>query len=137
MCEGVRYRSGPDILTSLFKHQRPRLPVKLKEGGYRQLPWGRRNGEPGALPFGGWAKLDAIHGGYWDRFFPIPVKIPCEYYMLLDHEGREKWYLNAMKRSIQGLLAREGHERRVYIVTVEPAIEEIDFHPHSPRLVDG
>lgn len=135
MCEGVRFRKNKEILTSLYRHEKALLPVMLKSGEQILLPWGRKHGQPGELPFGGWAKLDAIHGGHWDRFFPIPVKIPCLYYMLIDHEGREKWYQNVMKQKIQGLLAQGKNERRVYIVTVEPDVDMVDFHPHSPRFV--
>jgi len=137
MCDGVRFQQRKEILTTLYRHERPVLPVLLKSGEERLMHWGRKHGQPGQMPYGGWAKLDAIHGGHWDRFFPIPVKIPCLYYMLIDHEGREKWYPNVMKEFLQGLIARVGHERRVYLVTVEPDIDLVDFHNHSPRMVKG
>ena len=52
-----------------FPSPQAALPVRLKSGGHVLLPWGRREGEAGALPIGGWARHESILVGKWDRFF--------------------------------------------------------------------
>jgi hypothetical protein len=52
----------------------PMLPVLKKDGSIELLPWGRRQKQPGFLPVTGWAKIESIYGGVWERYFPKPVK---------------------------------------------------------------
>ena len=105
--------------------------------GLRQLlPWGRRRDQKGELPLGGWARLDAIYAGRWDRWFPIPVKLPIRQFMEKDLEGRSHWYDLTRGQWIQGLVARNGHEQRVYVVTVEPELADA-VHDRWPRLISG
>ncbi len=49
------------------------LPVGLRRRpGEVQLlcPGGGRQGPEGRLPLGGWARLNAIHAGRWEHWFP-------------------------------------------------------------------
>lgn len=137
MCDAVRFQLGQEILSVNFTQPAARLPVRMRDGSVRLFPWGRRSKQPGKLPLGGHASLDAIHSGAWDRFFPKPVKIPHLAFMEKDFENRSNWYDNGMPtaRFIQGLLAREGAEVRVYIVVLKPGAEVSYYHETWPRIV--
>lgn len=136
MCGGVLYQSDGESRRLFFPNQRATLPVVTRSGRVVQLAWGRRRGEPGALPFGGWARLEAIRRGGWERWFPTPVRLPLRGFMEQDMEGRSHWYTLTRGQFVQGLVARDGGERRVYVVTVEP--ERADaLHARWPRLVAG
>jgi hypothetical protein len=133
MCESIYYHHLGTDIRQVFPNPTAVLPVKLKRGAIL-LPWGRRQTQAGVLPLGGWARLDSIHAGRWDRFFPKSVKLPVASFMQRDIEGREHWYELIKGQYIQGLVAREGQERRVYIVTITPEAEDA-IHERWPRIV--
>lgn len=137
MCEAVRYFLEGELLSVTYSQASAKLPVLLRDGTITLLPWGRRKTQGGLLPVGGVIHIDVIYSGRWDKYFPKPIKIPYTAYMLRDFEGRLKWYENLVPKTnfIQGLLAKEGNERRVYIVTREPTIDIADFHDRMPKLV--
>jgi hypothetical protein len=112
------------------------LPVALKGGGHELVTWGRRKEEPGKLPPGGWARLDSIKAGKWDKYIPTPVHFGVAAFMEKDNYGVSRWYLVNGIYWMQGLLAWDGKERRVYVVTVEPELEEQrKHHERWPRFV--
>lgn len=137
MCDAIRYWWGKELASVQFTIRRASLPVRMKEGKFQLRPWGRRKGEPGKLPFGGTVKQEAVHAGMWDRFMPLPVKIPYQAYMIRNFEGRETWHDNVWGPThyIQGLLAREGNEHRVYIITIEPDVIDSEFVSVMPKMV--
>jgi len=136
MCSGVEFEYQGDVLKSYFPNPYAKLPVRKKDGSIILMPWGRREKQDGHLPRGGWARLDAIYAGKWDKYFPRPVKIPVLRYMEKDYEGKSHWYELLKRDCIQGLLAREGNELRVYVVTIEAEYQDLDYHERSPRIVD-
>ena len=136
MCGGVYYSHQGQDVRVYFPNPKAMLPVRTRGGGILLLPWGRRKDQRGALPLGGWARLDAIYAGRWDRWFPVPVKLPIRQFMEKDLEGSSHWYDLTPGQWIQGLVARDGHERRVYVVTVEPQLADA-VHERWPRLVNG
>lgn len=85
---------------------------------------------------GGWARLDSIHNGKWDRWFPMPVKIPILSFMEKDISGESHWYDITKGKFIQGLIAREGNELRVYIVTIQPERSDA-VHERWPRILSS
>ncbi|HHH39925.1 MAG TPA: hypothetical protein ENK50_10170, partial [Sedimenticola sp.] len=119
-----------------FPNPRARLPVKRRDGGIERLPWGRRKSQRGRLPLGGWARLESIYEGRWDRWFPIPVKIMVSQFMEKDIEGNSHWFDLSAGKWIQGLVARRDHERRVYVVTITPEMEGA-VHERWPRILSG
>lgn len=137
MCEAVRYLFGEDLMSVAFSSSGAKLPVLLKDGSIRLLPWGRRSSQKGNLPLGGCASLDSIYAGKWDKYFPQSVKIPYTAFMQRDFEGRAKWYENLVTKInfIQGLVAKEGNEKRIYIVMTEPDIDVTEFHDRWPRIL--
>ena len=133
MCGGVEFTHRGRDYRLYFPNPRAVLPVRQRNGEVCLLPWGRRSNQVGKLPRGGWARLDSIYAGRWDRFFPVPVKIPLIRFMEKNVDGESRWYDLPKGQWVQGLVAREQREQRVYIVTIEPEIENAD-HDRWPRI---
>lgn len=137
MCGGVYFKHGDAVLRVFFPNPRAELPILMQGGNIQLLAWGRRQKQPGQLPATGWARLDAIYAGRWDKFFPIPVKIPVLSFMEKDLEGQSHWYDMQKGQFIQGLIARNNNERRVYVVIIEPELEDAQIHSRWPRVVQA
>lgn len=135
MCNGVRYLIGSEVIQTYFPNPKSTLPIKQKNGDVLQVPWGRRKEQLGKLPATGWARLDSIHAGKWDRFTPVPVKLPLLEFAEKDISGKNHWYEITKGQIVQGLLARLGHEQRVYVVTIEPEFDG-NGHDRWPRLMN-
>ncbi|MEJ2530121.1 MAG: hypothetical protein P8Z39_08740 [Gammaproteobacteria bacterium] len=136
MCGGVYYLINGEEVRTYFPNPKACLPVKKRSGGIELLPWGRRKGQAGDLPLGGWARLDSIYAGRWDRWFPTPVKLMASQFMEKDIEGQSNWYDITPGKWIQGLVARYNSERRVYVVTITPEREDA-VHERWPRILSG
>lgn len=136
MCGGVYYLIDGQEVRTYFPNPKACLPVRKRDGGMELLPWGRRKEQAGRLPLGGWARLESIYEGRWDKWFPIPVKLPIRQFMEKDFEGNSHWFDLTRGKFIQGLVARCEHERRVYVVTVVPETDEA-IHPRWPRILSG
>jgi hypothetical protein len=136
MCGGVLYRYQGQEIRVFFPNPKATLPVKGRHDDALLLPWGRRQQQVGQLPLGGWARLDAIYAGRWDRWFPIPVKLTIAGFMEKDIEGRSRWYDLTRGQYVQGLVARYRHEQRVYVVTITPEREDA-LHERWPRILNA
>lgn len=136
MCGGVEYQDGARTARVFFPQPEARLPVRRRDGGVAWLPWGRREDEAVALPGGGWARLESIQAGKWDRYRPRPVLIPVIRFMEKDRDGRSHWFDVPERCMVQGLLATGGGERRVYVVTVDAPEDLSPLHDRWPRLVE-
>ncbi len=134
MCEGVLYEHNGREIRIRFASPGARLPVARRHGAPLLLGWGRRRNEKGALPFGGWARLEAIKNGRWDKWQPRPVRLPLRAFMEIDIEGENSWFKLNGGQWIQGLVAREGGEQRVYVVTITPERAEA-LHQRWPRII--
>jgi len=136
MCGGVYYYHNNQDVRVYFPNPKATLPVITKNKEIELLPWGRRKEQQGHLPMGGWARLDSIYSGRWDKWFPIPVKIPVKQFMEKDIEGNSHWFDLTNGQYIQGLVARDKYERRIYVVTVTPELSEA-VHDRWPRILSG
>lgn len=134
MCKGAMYRHRRQEIRASFSNPGARLPVAKRYGEPALLPWGRRRNESGALPFGGWAHLDAIKAGRWDRWQPRPVRLVLLAFMETDIQGGDYWFELNDGQWVQGLVAREGKEHRVYVVTLTPEMPDA-LHPRWPRII--
>ncbi|MBE9515784.1 MAG: hypothetical protein IME93_02280 [Proteobacteria bacterium] len=134
MCGGVYYKHGDQDVRTYFPNPAAMLPVKRKSGDVELLPWGRRQQQKGVLPLGGWARLESIYSGRWDKWFPVPVKLPITSFMEKDLEGHTHWYDLTKGQWIQGLVARNNNEQRIYVVTIVPEMEDA-VHDRWPRIL--
>jgi hypothetical protein len=136
MCGGVYYIINGEEVRTYFPNPKACLPVKKRLGGIELLPWGRRQQQAGDLPLGGWARLDSIYAGRWDKWFPTPVKLMVSQFMEKDIEGHSHWFDITPGKWIQGVVAHWNNERRVYVVTIAPEMEEA-VHERWPRILSG
>lgn len=135
MCGGVYYQKDGEVHRSYFPNPKAQLPVLTADGDTELVQWGRREKQGGQLPVTGWARLDSIKAGKWQRCDPIPVKIPVLSFMEKDYQGQSHWYDLTKDQFIQGLLAQAGSEKRVYVVTVPPGAENAHIHNRWPRII--
>lgn len=136
MCGGVYYIHKNQESRIYFPNPKAVLPVIEKDKNIVLLPWGRRKEQKGNLPMGGWARLDSIYAGRWDKWFPIPVKLPVTQFMEKDIQGNSHWFDITKGQFIQGLIARDKYEQRVYVVTIAPELEDAT-HERWPRILSG
>lgn len=136
MAEGVMYHYQDQIHTVYFPNPKAALPVRLTNGQVKLVTWGRRSAQVGELPLGGWANLQSIYKGRWDIYIPKPIRLPIIKFMEKDFEGNTHWYDVTHGQWIQGLLAHEGNELRVYIVTITPEHHNT-CHERWPRIMVG
>ena len=134
MCGGVTYEHDGETIKTYFPNPYARLPVRKRNGGIELLPWGRRKNEPSHLPNGGWARLESIHAGRWDRWQPKPVRLQLINFMEKDIHGVSHWFNLTRGQWIQGLVAREKQELRVYVVTITPEMPDA-IHERWPRIM--
>lgn len=120
MCGGVQFTIDEKEWTIYFPNPKAKLPVIKKDGSIILLPWGRRKEEAGELSLGGWARQESIEKGIWHKYLPIAVKISAKRFMEKDFDGVSHWFDMTQGQYIQGLVAREQDELRVYIVTIVP-----------------
>lgn len=136
MCGGVYYTLQGQEIRAYFPNPAAQLPVMRRNREVMLLPWGRRQKQQGALPLGGWARLDSIYAGRWDKWFPKAVKLPIASFMEKDIEGNSHWFDLTKGQWIQGLIARHGSEQRIYIVTITPEMESA-VHARWPRIISS
>lgn len=120
-----------------FAQRNARLPIYLpKTKEVILIPWGRRPKEQSTLPFGCCARRAAIHAGDWDKFNPKPIRISVDGFMEEDVAGTAHWFEVTKGNFVQGLLATNQTERRVYVVCISPPADEVHFE-QWPRLITG
>lgn len=134
MCVAVEYQNQDKIITPYFPNPYALLPVKQKNGEVQLLPWGRRESQAGNLPLGGWARLDSIQAGKWEKYFPKPVKIIVDKFAEKDTERKTHWINLRKDQFLQGLLARYDQEVRVYVVTIASDAAQ-HIHHRWPRIM--
>jgi hypothetical protein len=134
MCGGVYYIIDGQEVRTYFPNPKAQLPVQKRDSRIELLPWGRRKNQSGHLPLGGWARLESIYAGRWDKWFPKPVKLMVSQFMEKDIEGNTHWYDLTPGKWVQGLVAYWDNERRVYVVTVSPEHEDA-IHDRWPRIM--
>ncbi len=134
MCDGIQYTYKGHEIKTYFENPDAMLPVRTKHGEIKLLPWGRRQQQVGDLPLGGWARLEAIREGKWDAYFPKPVSLAVNQFMVKDIIAQPHWYTMTRGQWLQGVLAHCGNEWRIYIVTITPEDMQA-IHERWPRVV--
>tara|TARA_R110002167_G_scaffold202049_1_gene405778 strand:+ start:6963 stop:7379 length:417 start_codon:yes stop_codon:yes gene_type:complete len=134
MCVGVIYQYESRVIKTYFTNPKSSLPVLMKNGSIQLLPWGRRQKQSGALPLGGWARIESIETGFWDKYFPIPVKLMVnEFFSEETATGNIKCRTITEGSFMQGLVATDRQEIRVYVVTITPTEDQI--HDRWPKIL--
>lgn len=138
MCGGVIYTFNDKKERIFFPNPYAQLPIRMRDGSERLIPWGRRTEQSGFLPQGGWARLDSIKQGKWQRYHPLSVKIVVEQFMEKDKDKQSHWFMLKEGQYIQGLVAQLSDEQRVYVVTTNfeehPEMNGA-IHDRWPRII--
>jgi hypothetical protein len=137
MPEAVIFYYQQKTYTVYFTQAKAMLPVKLKSGEVKLVPWGRRENENSEMPLGGWARLVSIKNekdNRWHLYLPKPVQIPVDKFMEKNHEGQRCWYEITKGKCLQGLLANHDNEYRLYIVTIDPE-DLMNCHYRWPHII--
>jgi len=118
-----------------FSNYQAKLPVKTKlTESSKLVTWGRRKHEKGRLPFGSCVSFSELHSEVWSAWFPKTVIIPASSFIEQDIEGQSKCFNLTKGKWVQALLVKSNRERRVYVVTVRPSIENCMFE-RWPRIL--
>ena len=137
MCGGIKYqdKAGKEWKV-YFPNPKAALPVIKKGGEIEWVTWGKRKEENVPyFPNGGWARLDSIKEGKWQRFHPTPVLLPVNSFMEKDHEKVSHWFDMKPDEVIQGLLTVHDDIARVYVVTTDTPAEFSFIHDRWPRII--
>ena len=128
------YIKEDEIQKIYFPNPTAVLPVLKRDGSFMYCPWGRREKQEGALPLGGWAQLESLKKGIWDKYFPKHVKIYVQEFMERDKAtGQTNWFSVTKGSYIHGIIAQHNNEFRLYVVTI-PSHDK-DIHDLWPRII--
>ena len=129
----------------LFESQTPQPAIRLTSGAVAFYPWGTRgptyyagDNTPGwaiKFPVGGWAPLDGIRAGEWQRFEPRPVRILVTRFLQVGAFQVPRYFALLRGEFVQGLLATLSNDTRVYVVTVPEPAEYADEQWYWPRIL--
>ncbi|MHB8088252.1 MAG: hypothetical protein ACYDH2_08365 [Anaerolineaceae bacterium] len=137
MCGGVKYTDNQNkTWTVYFPSPKAALPVLKKDGEIEWITWGKRKEENAPeFPNGGWARLDSIKQGKWQRYLPRPVLIPIHSFMEKDADKVSHWFDMKPDEVLQGLLTIQDSVARVYVVTTDTPEEFTYIHDRWPRVI--
>lgn len=138
MCGGVKYTDRQNkTWTVYFPSPKAALPVLKKDGEIEWVTWGKRKEEDAPqFPNGGWARLDSIKDGKWQRYKPRPVMIPIQSFMEKDHDKTSHWFDLQPNELLQGLLTVQNDVPRVYVVTTDTPGAYSYIHDRWPRIIE-
>jgi hypothetical protein len=86
MCSAIEYLGK----RYYFKDNPATLPVLLKSGQVELVRWGQSYADSDPkFPRGACARLDSVHQGKWDKYWPRPVKIEADKFMERDSKRQE------------------------------------------------
>ena len=134
MCGGTEYLHNGEKIRVYFPMPDAKLPVRTKQGATTLVTWGRKKEQAGYSPAGGWARLESIKNGVWEKYNPIPVKIPVLRFMEKDRQKVSHWFDLPDHSFLQGLLINDQEQSRVYVVTTQPT-DKNAIHDRWPRII--
>ncbi len=146
MCDSIEYFLDEERYVAQFGEPGIQLPIRSRGGRIDFYRWGavgpdyitldNRPGWAAKFPETNCAPLCEVRAGTWNRMAPQPVRIVAARFCLVDSWQVEHWYSLGPGEFIQGLLAKLGPERRVYVVTTDAPAEQADFFSEGwPRIV--
>ena len=134
MCAGLVFKDdkNPELTYKVyFPIPYAKIPIITKDRVKETVFWGRRNEKEFSetkLPITGWAKIESIKKGWWNRFNPEKVYIPALKYMEKDKEGKSHWFEVDDGKYIVGLKVKWNDIVACYIVTIPTPKDFIHIH---------
>lgn len=119
--EFEKQRRG-DLVETFFWQAKPFLPVE-ENGLVHLYHWGNREMSV-VLPKTGWAKIESLRDGLWDKFNPRKVLVPSVY----GYE-KKKWFKTP--GGVAAVKVRYGDIVRVYLLTQKATLDFIDYTGHG------
>ena len=136
MCGGAKFKESSGKEWKIyFPNPKAALPVAHKDGSIEWVKWGRRKEEQVPFVQGGWARLDSIEAGKWERNNPTHVKLAVQAFMEKDADKVSHWIDVPNGQSIEALIIEYDGEKRLYVVTEDTPAEYSWVHDRWPRLV--
>jgi hypothetical protein len=143
---GIEYYLEGEAKAVYYDSASPELPVRLRGGCISFYRWGTRGatyyasdnvaGWGAKFPETGWAPLEEIKAGKWDRFEPRSVRILAARFLQVDSWTVPRYFTLKAGQFIQGLLAHiSPHYTRLYVVTVPLPSEHAGEQWQWPRIV--
>ncbi|MBI4913090.1 MAG: hypothetical protein HY823_10165 [Acidobacteria bacterium] len=123
-----------EVVRVLFPN--PRAALLVDPGTGTWLPWGRRKGEPGDWPEGGWARFESLSKPYWTRWEPEPLLVHPVRWMEKDPQRRSHWFDLVKGEGIHVLRLHRAPGSPVYVVTVPSSGGFEEIHDRMPRVVE-
>lgn len=135
MCGGVEARDAERSFKVYFPSPKAAFPVMLEGGeALGWVKWGRRKEEAGSGPQGGWARLETVERGGWDKYRPLRAFGLIDRYMEKDASRKSHWFDMQPGYGLDCLLLGEGEGRRVYVVTSTPPEAYAWIHDRWPMV---
>lgn len=139
MCGGVeisgQYTRTGEQLKIYFPNPKAALPVLGSDGDdVVWVPWGRRREQAGRGPAGGWARLNSIEEGRWDKYGPTRVRIPASRFMEKDETKISHWFDLKDSQVIEGIVIGKDDQQRLYVITTDAPAEQAWVHDRWPLL---
>lgn len=100
------------------------------------LPWGRRKGQFGTRPEGGWARQESLAKPYWRRWEPTEVMVRPVRWMEKDHGRTSQWFELREDQGILCLRLDGAPGTPLYVVTNPVTGEYLaEIHDRIPVIV--
>ena len=134
MCAGLVFKddANPELFYRVyFPVPYAKIPIITKNGVKETVFWGRRNENEfpdTKLPVTGWAKIESIKKGWWNKFSPERVYVPAVKYMEKDKNKKSHWFDVEKGKFILGLKIKQGDIAVCYIITVPAPKEFVHIH---------
>ena len=121
MCAGLMFQKSDGTLFKVyFPIPMVRIPFVTKEGQLLEGIWGRRNKDEFQnenIPVSGWARIESLKSGKWDKYNPEKVYIPAKSYMEKDHERNSHWFDVDEKTNLIGIKLTTKEHNIIYMAT--------------------
>ena len=114
MYAGLEYiESAGKVWKVYFPNPKAALPVILNNEAVEWVKWGRRKEEQAPFVQGGWACMDSIEAGKWDRYNPQFVTLAAQSFIEKDAEKVSHWIVVPQGFAKQALVVQSGLEMRL------------------------
>lgn len=110
--------AGVQDIQVFFPNPRAALLVDAERDLW--LPWGRRKGQPGDWPEGGWARSESLTRPYWRRWAPVEIVVRPARWMEKGHDRTSHWFELREGQGILCLRLDKAPGTPLYVVT-EPS----------------
>lgn len=138
MCGGAKYiDSAGKEWKVYFPNPKAALPIVRPDGDV-WMKWGTRKEEPSnGFVQGGWARLQSVEEGKWDKYQPERVKLATIAFMEKDPERVSHWFDVPPGKAMEGLIAHINEEARLYVITEPMPAEYAWLHDRWPHLTNA